>query len=85
MGKKKCQPIVIPLFCFLFLQQAVAAAAAFRARLLCHTFLLQRITWRLAFGYVDDTVDIERNLLARGGPLLVAEAVDVLAVVGSIE
>lgn len=46
----------------------------------CLTFGLQRIRRHLRLRHVDDTVDIERDLLGVGGPALVTEAVIVLAV-----
>lgn len=46
-----------------------------------HTFRLQRVLGRVRLGNVNDSVDVEGYLLARRAPVLVAEAVDVLAVV----
>lgn len=50
-----------------------------------HTLAFQRIRGRVRLGDVDDTVDIEGHLLARGAPVVVAEAVEVLAVVLRVE
>ena len=44
------------------------------------TFDLERILRHLVFGHVDNSVDIEGDLLGVRGPALVAEAVVVLAV-----
>jgi hypothetical protein len=46
------------------------------------TLLLQRILGSLALGHVDDTVHVEADLLRVRGPVLVAEAVLELAVMG---
>jgi hypothetical protein len=46
---------------------------------------LEGILWAVAFRDIDDTVDIEGNLFAVGTPVLVAEAVGVLAVVLGLE
>ena len=45
------------------------------------TFRLQRILCRVRLGDIDDSVDIEGNLFAGRAPVLIAEAVDVFAVV----
>ncbi len=50
-----------------------------------HTFGIQRIRLVLGFADVDDTVDVERDFLAVGAPVLVAEAVGVFAVVLGVE
>lgn len=44
------------------------------------TLRLERVLRRVRLGHVDDTVHIERHLLAGGAPALVAEAVDIFAV-----
>jgi hypothetical protein len=44
------------------------------------TFRLERILREFRFGDVDDSVDVEGDLLGVRGPALVAEAVDVFAV-----
>lgn len=44
------------------------------------TFSLQWICWRLSLWDVDDAVNIERDLFARGGPVLITEAVCEFAV-----
>lgn len=44
------------------------------------TFLVQRILRRFRLGHVDDSVHVERHLLGASGPVLVAEAVRVPAV-----
>jgi hypothetical protein len=49
------------------------------------TLLLQGVLRRLGLGHVDDAVDVERNLLGVCAPVLVVEAVDVLAVLGGVE
>lgn len=42
---------------------------------------LERVLGRVGLGDVDDAVDVERDFFAVGAPVLVAEAVGVLAVV----
>lgn len=49
------------------------------------TFSLQGIGARFGFGDIDDTVDVEGDLLGVGNPVLVSEAVGVFAVVESRE
>ena len=49
------------------------------------TLLLQGVLRRLRLGYVDDAVNVERNLLGVCAPVLVVEAVDVFAVLGRME
>jgi hypothetical protein len=44
------------------------------------TFLVQGIRRCFCFGHVDDSVDIERDLLGVGRPMLIAETIDVLSV-----
>jgi hypothetical protein len=44
------------------------------------TFRLKRILREFRFGDVDDSVDVEGDLLGVRGPALIAEAVDVFAV-----
>lgn len=46
---------------------------------------LERILGRIGLRNVDDTVDVERHFLGGGAPVLVAEAVHVLAVVFGLE
>lgn len=46
------------------------------------TFGFQWVLRHLGFGHIDNSVDVERDLLRIGGPALIAEAVAVLAVVG---
>lgn len=46
---------------------------------------LQRILWAVGFRDIDDTVDVEGDLLAVGTPVLITEAVGVLAVVLGLE
>lgn len=46
---------------------------------------LERVLGGVRLGNVDDAVDVERHLLGRRAPVLVAEAVDVLAVVLGLE
>lgn len=45
-----------------------------------HTLLLQWVLWRLGLGNIDDTVDIEGDLLRVRSPVFVAEAVGIPAV-----
>lgn len=49
------------------------------------TLLFQRILRCLVLRYVDNAVHIEANLLAVGGPVLVAKAVRVPAIVLGVE
>lgn len=49
------------------------------------TFSLQRVAIRFGFADVDNTVDVERDFLGVGNPVLVSEAVGVFAVVESRE
>lgn len=48
--------------------------------MLVRTLLLQRVRRHVRLVDVDDTVDVERDLLAVGVPMLVPEAVGELAV-----
>lgn len=48
------------------------------------TFGFNRVRWHFGFADIDDTVDVERNLLGVCSPVLITEAVCVFAVgVGS--
>jgi hypothetical protein len=49
------------------------------------TLPLQGVLRCLGLGHVDDAVNVERNLLGVCAPVLVVEAIDVLAVLGSVE
>lgn len=49
------------------------------------TFCLERILWGLGFRYVDNTMDVERDFLAVGGPVFVAEAVHIPPILSSLE
>ncbi len=49
------------------------------------TFHFQRIIGRLALRHIDNTVHIEANLLRARWPRLVAEAVDMFAIIACIE
>ena len=44
------------------------------------TFCVQGVGRSLALWHIDDSVDVERDLLRGRGPVLVAEAVNVLSV-----
>jgi len=46
---------------------------------------LERVLRCIGLGYVDDTVHVEGHLLGGSAPVLVAEAVEVLAVVFGLE
>lgn len=50
-----------------------------------HTFHLKGILGHLRLGHVDDSVDVEGDLLGVGGPALIAKAVDVFSVGVGIE
>lgn len=50
-----------------------------------HTFLLQRVGWRLALRDVDDAMHVEADFFGICRPMLVAEAVGVLSVLVSVE
>jgi len=50
-----------------------------------HTFCFQRIGRYLRLRHIDDAMDIKRDFLGRRAPMVVAEAVEVFAVVLGIE
>jgi hypothetical protein len=49
------------------------------------TLLLKRVLRSLMLGDVDDAVDVERNFLCVGAPVLIVEAVRILSILLGVE
>jgi hypothetical protein len=49
------------------------------------TFSVQRVRWSVCLGYIDNSVDIERDLFAVCGPVFVTETINEFAVHFRIE